>query len=342
MQGGVDWRATSYKLHTEGYAVLDGLLGQALTQALVADLHAIHPVMAPGRVGDGIESSSVRTDWLWRHKRGELSVVDPAAPHVQALHGLFDGVVVGLNAVLSGGFDAAAAHTLPTSTALDWSSLSSAGAAGAAGGSCRSDDAATATATATATSSHADDANATADADAFWRTPLWSLVAVEDLQFACYRPGGFYRAHSDAQDANSRRVLTAIYYLNPHWGPSDGGQLRMRGRQRQVVELEPLADRLILFDSRLEHEVLPLVEGPPGAREQGAPGAGEEMASAQATTSGDAPPRRMHKKAKKRKGRGGRQGPQQLRCAITQWLQDLAPPMLASALSSPRHNVNED
>ena len=39
----------------------------------------------------------------------------------------------------------------------------------------------------------------------------WALTTAEDLQFACYTGGGFYRRHSDAQNATRRR-LTAVYY----------------------------------------------------------------------------------------------------------------------------------
>ena len=46
------------------------------------------------------------------------------------------------------------------------------------------------------------------------------------------------------------------------WRREHGGLLRMYGlpskNQNNMKDVEPRADRLVLFDSRLEHEVLPL------------------------------------------------------------------------------------
>ena len=167
----------------------------------------------------------------------------------------------------------------------------------------------------------------------------WALVHAEDLQFACYRAGGYYRRHSDAQNA-SRRILTAIYYVNSaSWHADDGGLLRIYARPSapaaapaiatsasagasgraaaaatdEVVptghfDIEPRADRLVVFDSRLEHEVLPVAEEGPAAQ------------------SGASKPPKSGKKRKKPKPRGPR-------CAATQWFQDFAPPLVRSALS---------
>ncbi|CAN0101742.1 unnamed protein product, partial [Hapterophycus canaliculatus] len=70
--------------------------------------------------------------------------------------------------------------------------------------------------------------------------------------------------------------ITALYYLNPSWTPSMGGQLRVhmnagaesgaRGgccpradeSEGRKWDIEPLLDRLVLFRSDLvDHEVLP-------------------------------------------------------------------------------------
>ena len=75
------------------------------------------------------------------------------------------------------------------------------------------------------------------------------------------------------------RKLAVIYYLNEHWHPGHGGELRIWPRDAAPASLkhdisdatdtgstdaepppvivEPLADRLLLFISSLEHEVLP-------------------------------------------------------------------------------------
>lgn len=72
------------------------------------------------------------------------------------------------------------------------------------------------------------------------------------------------------QGASTRR-LTCLFYLNPQWKDGDGGQLRLYrppdgepfsdwGQDRHLshVDIEPLANRLLIFQSRVfEHEVLP-------------------------------------------------------------------------------------
>ena len=70
-----------------------------------------------------------------------------------------------------------------------------------------------------------------------------------------------------------------------------------------MVEVEPRADRLLIFDSRLDHEVLPMAEAKAGGG--------------------------------KKKKKGKQQQPAgNTRCAMTQWYQDLAPPLVQSALST--------
>ena len=114
---------------------------------------------------------------------------------------------------------------------------------------------------------------------------------------------GFYRRHSDAQNS-SRRVLTAIYYVNPSWSAADGGQLRLWLPSGAELDIEPIADRLVLFSSHIEHEVLPL-----GGAEALSDSAGGDSAR---LPHHERPPR----------------------CAVTQWFQDLAPPYITSGLWS--------
>ena len=103
---------------------------------------------------------------------------------------------------------------------------------------------------------------------------------------------GFYRAHTDTCSQSfselgllgflrskylRRRYLTCILYLNEDWNPSNGGCLRIFGgisvedgnhyknegdddgsRQNpNIIDVEPLAGRLVIFSSRLTHAVLP-------------------------------------------------------------------------------------
>lgn len=78
-------------------------------------------------------------------------------------------------------------------------------------------------------------------------------------QLALYDGGGArYRRHVDvAEDAvppgDERRELTAVYYLNDSW---QGGSLRLFLSTSEHVDVEPRLDRLVLFRSITEHEVL--------------------------------------------------------------------------------------
>ena len=79
-----------------------------------------------------------------------------------------------------------------------------------------------------------------------------------DLQLAQYRlHGARYARHADAFRVQTRRRLTAIYYVNPRWIPAHGGVLRLYTPDGPR-DVEPLLDRMVLFLSeQVEHEVLP-------------------------------------------------------------------------------------
>ena len=79
---------------------------------------------------------------------------------------------------------------------------------------------------------------------------------------ACYPGGGArYVKHRDALPYKAGRKLTVIYYLNAHWQPGHGGELRIWPSDDEETEtpvvVEPRADRLVVFISSLWHEVLP-------------------------------------------------------------------------------------
>eukprot|EP00879_Flechtneria_rotunda_P018527 GHRR01019440.1.p1 GENE.GHRR01019440.1~~GHRR01019440.1.p1 ORF type:complete len:449 (+),score=168.94 GHRR01019440.1:347-1693(+) len=106
------------------------------------------------------------------------------------------------------------------------------------------------------------------------------------IQLACYPGAGArYARHADASDAVPGRTVSALLYLNSDWDAQvDGGQLvlynavhtacgsngsssadaagsvgapfgYLAGEPALVVS--PIAGRLLVFDSRLNHEVLP-------------------------------------------------------------------------------------
>lgn len=296
--GGIDWRAAALQLCTSGYWVLDGALGGAVAADIRQDtVERLLPLMQRGRVGAGVDGADVRTDWLWRHRRGEAAVVDSAAPHMAALHALFEALPAGLNALGVHSNE----RSPPCGRASD----------GQCEGRCESPEATWAPGPGCRRDQEFEYASGR-DWDLGRSHKMsncersWSLAHVEDLQFACYRPNGYYRRHSDGQNA-SRRVLTAIYYFNPGWSPSDGGGLRLyhpsTGFDR--VDLEPRTDRLVVFDSRIEHEVMPVAAQKPRKRKAHSGGASD------VATPSAAP-----------------------RCAATQWFQDVAPPLMRSPISA--------
>ena len=100
-------------------------------------------------------------------------------------------------------------------------------------------------------------------------------AATTSTQLACYQPGGRYRRHADAlsdEEARQRdalrgkplltrnRRITAVYYLNEAWNREDGGALRIYADtwtpDAQPFDVLPRLDRLVLFRSTLQHEVL--------------------------------------------------------------------------------------
>ena len=89
------------------------------------------------------------------------------------------------------------------------------------------------------------------------------------LQLACYDQGGRYTAHSDEDVAASpagtsgvvARRYTVIYYPNDPSLPwedheSSGGALRLWPKgSYEAISIPPVADRLVVFESHLTHEV---------------------------------------------------------------------------------------
>ena len=94
-------------------------------------------------------------------------------------------------------------------------------------------------------------------------SPAWPAEGLQaDPQGALLSVSGFngtrYALHTDS-GARATRKLTAIYYprFEPAWAPGSGGELRVVLADGSNTTVSPLADRLILFNSELLHEVLP-------------------------------------------------------------------------------------
>lgn len=72
-----------------------------------------------------------------------------------------------------------------------------------------------------------------------------------------YPPGAKYIKHLDAYEGGSTRKLTCLCYFNKDWKSGDGGELRIFKEDGTTVDVAPLNNRAVIFQSRLlEHEVL--------------------------------------------------------------------------------------
>ena len=81
-----------------------------------------------------------------------------------------------------------------------------------------------------------------------------------EAHFALYPPGGFYRRHLDAFQADNPRVVSVVVYLTTRWQQAHGGCLRIwphADAVTPVLDVAPRAGTLVCFLSeRIPHEVL--------------------------------------------------------------------------------------
>ncbi|TPX64481.1 hypothetical protein SpCBS45565_g05876 [Spizellomyces sp. 'palustris'] len=78
------------------------------------------------------------------------------------------------------------------------------------------------------------------------------------LQVAHYTSNGArYVKHRDASPLNPYRRLTILTYWNKDWSSEHGGCLRIYLSDGTTVDVEPRWNRMLIFRSELEHEVLP-------------------------------------------------------------------------------------
>lgn len=95
-----------------------------------------------------------------------------------------------------------------------------------------------------------------------------SEAAVEprEFSFAWYGDGGYFKTHVDTVERIERvRVLSCIYYFAEAPRRFGGGELRLHGfpdpfheSPRSIVDVAPETDKLVVFPSWLDHEVLPV------------------------------------------------------------------------------------
>lgn len=77
-----------------------------------------------------------------------------------------------------------------------------------------------------------------------------------EFHYALYPKGSFYKRHLDQFSNDPGRQFTMIFYLNGDWKPEDGGQLVIFLSNGEELVVQPLAGRLVFFESaKIEHEV---------------------------------------------------------------------------------------
>lgn len=80
-----------------------------------------------------------------------------------------------------------------------------------------------------------------------------------ECHFSHYSPGDFYQRHLDAFKGRSNRILSSVFYLNPHWSENNGGELLLYADEQlsPLLIVPPRFNSCILFLSDVfPHEVL--------------------------------------------------------------------------------------
>ncbi len=86
------------------------------------------------------------------------------------------------------------------------------------------------------------------------------FLGLQDLEahFTKYPIGTRYVRHVDAFSKDDNRSISVVFYINPSWKNGDGGELILYPNNKNTpVEIAPIAGRLAVFESTIEHEVLP-------------------------------------------------------------------------------------
>ena len=82
-------------------------------------------------------------------------------------------------------------------------------------------------------------------------------LCVDEIKAQFQSEGGCFPCHYDTSPG-TRRVVTAILYLNEDWEAAHGGELRLLPLGAQALDIAPVFDRLALFSSSdALHRTLP-------------------------------------------------------------------------------------
>ncbi|MGP5074890.1 2OG-Fe(II) oxygenase [Psychrobacter celer] len=90
---------------------------------------------------------------------------------------------------------------------------------------------------------------------ALFNQSLFAGIRHSEAHYACYPPGFGYQWHSDNPAGRDERVISAVFYLNDEWTASDGGALEIIDKHGSHHSVMPVANRLVIFDSDLQHQV---------------------------------------------------------------------------------------
>lgn len=88
------------------------------------------------------------------------------------------------------------------------------------------------------------------------RKNLYLPIKRFESHFAFYEVGASYAKHVDRHHSHPSRVLSSVLYLG-NWCDESGGELVIYDENARGIKIEPVPGRLVIFDSRLEHEVKP-------------------------------------------------------------------------------------
>ncbi|MBO1530083.1 2OG-Fe(II) oxygenase [Psychrobacter sp. F1192] len=84
---------------------------------------------------------------------------------------------------------------------------------------------------------------------------LFAGIRHSEAHYACYPAGFGYQWHSDNPAGRDERVISAVFYLNDEWTINDGGALEIVDKHGIHHNVMPMANRLVIFDSDLQHQV---------------------------------------------------------------------------------------
>ncbi|SLJ83854.1 2OG-Fe(II) oxygenase [Psychrobacter sp. DAB_AL43B] len=84
---------------------------------------------------------------------------------------------------------------------------------------------------------------------------LFAGIRHSEAHYACYPVGFGYQWHNDNPAGRDERVISAVFYLNDEWTASDGGALEIVDKHGVHHNVMPVANRLVIFDSDLQHQV---------------------------------------------------------------------------------------